>query len=204
MHEHLLCDVRTPKMRAANTVDPEITLSNVWAINYGRKPHPTKYLLDLKDIAVVEMGHLRAAGGDALVELSCGGIHPDPAGLRDISLATGVNVVMGCGHYVEEYQDARNHRRTPEDFAREMIDQIRVGAWGTDVRAGIIGEIGTQTPWTDLEKRVMQGAIEAQREAAKLYANATYVEMLGVGHLPHYERVEVVAKHTDEFITLNR
>ena len=47
-------------------------------------------------------------------------------------------------------------------------------------------------------------SIEAQREAAKLYANATYVEMLGVGHLPHYERVEVVAKHTDEFITLNR
>lgn len=45
-------------------------------------------------------------------------------------------------------------------------------------------------------------SIEAQREAAALYANATYVEMLGVGHLPHYERVHVVAQHTDEFITL--
>lgn len=47
-------------------------------------------------------------------------------------------------------------------------------------------------------------SIEAQREAAELYANATYVEMLGVGHLPHYERVHVVAQHTDEFITLNQ
>jgi pimeloyl-ACP methyl ester carboxylesterase len=47
-------------------------------------------------------------------------------------------------------------------------------------------------------------SIEAQREAATMYADATYVEMLGVGHLPHYERVEVVAKHTDEFITLNK
>ena len=47
-------------------------------------------------------------------------------------------------------------------------------------------------------------SIEAQREAATMYADATYVEMLGVGHLPHYERVEVVAKHTDEFITLNQ
>jgi len=45
-----------------------------------------------------------------------------------------------------------------------MIDQVQVGAWGTDVRAGMIGEIGCQSPWTDLEKRVMQGALIAQAE----------------------------------------
>ena len=35
---------------------------------------------------------------------------------------------------------------------------------GTDVRAGIIGEIGCQAPWTDLEKRVMRGAVVAQQQ----------------------------------------
>ena len=45
-----------------------------------------------------------------------------------------------------------------------MIGQILHGAWGTDVRAGMIGEIGCSAPWTDLEKRVMQAALIAAAE----------------------------------------
>jgi phosphotriesterase-related protein len=75
-----------------------------------------------------------------------------------------VHLVMGCGYYVNDYQDPRNRDRTVEDFAQEMIGQILHGAWGTDVRAGVIGEIGCQAPWTDLEKRVMQAALIAAAE----------------------------------------
>ncbi len=77
---------------------------------------------------------------------------------------------MGCGYYVNDYQDPkRNHDRPPplflsRSFADEMIGQILHGAWGTDVRAGIIGEIGCQSPWTDTEKRVMQAALIAASE----------------------------------------
>jgi phosphotriesterase-related protein len=71
---------------------------------------------------------------------------------------------MGCGHYVDAFQDARNRDRSIDDFAAEIVAQLRVGAWGTAGRAGIIGEIGCQVPWTDLERRVMAGAVIAQRE----------------------------------------
>ena len=71
---------------------------------------------------------------------------------------------MGCGYYVSDYQDPKNHNRTVDDFAAEMIGQIHDGAWGTDVCAGMIGEIGCQAPWTDTEKRVMQGAFIAASE----------------------------------------
>ena len=47
---------------------------------------------------------------------------------------------------------------------REIVGQVFDGAWGTNVRAGIIGEIGSQNPWTDLEKTVMRGAVIAQQE----------------------------------------
>lgn len=53
---------------------------------------------------------------------------------------------------------------TLDQFATEIVSQIYEGAWGTDVRAGIIGEIGCQAPWTDLEKCVMRGALIAQQE----------------------------------------
>ena len=42
-----------------------------------------------------------------------------------------------------------------------MTGPILTGAWGTDVRAGMIGEIGCQSPWTGTEKRVMRAAFIA-------------------------------------------
>lgn len=78
MHEHLLCDLRTPTMLKSNEPDPEITLQNRYAIDYGRIPHKMQYVMDMKDIAIVEMGNMKEVGGNSLVELTCGGFKPDP------------------------------------------------------------------------------------------------------------------------------
>ncbi len=163
MHEHLLSDITPPSM-ADDDRGPDICLCNYHAISYGRKKHTGNYLLDSRKIATEEVRAMQKAGGDAIVELTIGGLKPDPEGLAEISRATGVKLLMGCGHYVEEYQGASNFERTVDDFAKEITDQVLVGAWGTDIRAALIGEIGCQSPWTDLEKTVMQGAIIAQQE----------------------------------------
>jgi len=36
MHEHVLCDITPPSLAALNDPGPEITLENVYAINYGK------------------------------------------------------------------------------------------------------------------------------------------------------------------------
>ena len=164
MHEHVLCDITPPALAALNDPGPEITLKTTWAINYGRVKSARNYNIHLKDVAIDEVGLMKAAGGGTIVELTCGGLKPDPKGLADIALATGVNLVMGCGYYVDDYQDPANRGRSIDDFAREIIDQVQIGAWGTDVRAGIIGEIGCQAPWTTHEKTVMRAALIAQAE----------------------------------------
>lgn len=166
MHEHVLCDIRPPGTRADNDLGPEIKLETVWQLNYGRglKRAGRKYMLDLEDIATREVAMMKAQGGDAIVELTCGGLSPDPEGLRRIAAGTGVQLIMGCGYYVNDYQDPKNHGRTVDDFAKEMVGQILHGAWGTDVRAGMIGEIGCTAPWTDTEKKVMRAALIAAEE----------------------------------------
>lgn len=164
LHEHVLVDIRPPSWRELEQVGETITLANRFAIDYGEVLAPGNYVLDKEDVAVAELQGMRRDGGETLVDLSCGGLHPDPLGLRRVSEASGVHIVMGCGYYVDEYQDAANRERTVDEFAAEMIDQVQVGAWDTEVRSGIIGEIGCQVPWTELEKRVMGAAIVAQQE----------------------------------------
>src|SRR5258707_14884418 len=100
MHEHVLCDITPPSLAALNDPGPEITLENVWAINYGKVRHATKYRLDLIDIAVQEVETMVAAGGSSVVELTCGGLKPDPAGLPEVSAPIGGNTVMGCRYYI--------------------------------------------------------------------------------------------------------
>ncbi len=165
MHEHLLWDIRPPSLRDDPDQGPEITLCNCYAINYGRKRKtPNNLRLLCEATATEELKLMASAGGRTVVELSSGGLDPRPNGLVALARDAGVNVVMGCGHYVHEYQPLANHGRTPESFAAEMVDQIQLGAWNTDVRAGIIGEIGCQAPWTELEKRVMTGAVLAMQQ----------------------------------------
>lgn len=164
MHEHLIWDIRTKVMADDPDQGPEIDLCNCYRINYGRLKVPGNLVLRCRDTAVAEVAEMRAAGGRTVVELTCGGLKPDPDGLAEVSRRTGSHIVMGCGHYVDEYQDRANETRTPDSFAAEMIGQVFGGAWGSQVCAGIIGEIGCQAPWTALEKRVMRGALAAQAE----------------------------------------
>jgi len=164
MHEHLLVDIRPPSKREPAHLGPELALDTVWAINYGTLPAARNYLLADVAVATAEARRMVAAGGRTIVELSSGGLEPRPEALATIARESGAHVVMGCGHYVDEFQPDANRARSADDFARDMITAAFEGAWGTGVRAGIIGEIGCQAPWTALERRVMQGAIVAQQE----------------------------------------
>jgi phosphotriesterase-related protein len=162
MHEHILCDIRPPALRGMPLAP--ITPATRYDIDYGRIPNATKSLLDDRGLATAEVAAFAADGGQAMVELTIGGLSPDPPGLQAVSRATGVHIVMGCGHYVEAFHDPANATRGVDYFADEMVAAIRTGAFGTDVRAGIIGEIGCTESWTAQEQRVMAGAVLAQRE----------------------------------------
>ena len=170
LHEHILTDIRPPSWKTLPQIGEKITLQNRFEIDYGEVIAPGNCVLKDEETAIEELIKLKEVGGNSIVELSCGGLHPDPLGLKRISEATGLNIIMGCGYYVDEYQDPQNRNKTSDDFANDIINQVTKGAWNTDIKAGIIGEIGCQSPWTDLEKTVMHGAIIAQNETGAALA----------------------------------
>jgi phosphotriesterase-related protein len=130
MHEHLLWNI-TPPARRGEAMGPPLDPGQWWDLLNAdvSNPHNTTQLDH--DRAIRATAEMVAHGGRTVVELTIGGLMPDPDGLAKVARETGANIVMGCGHYVHDYQDPANADRTVDSFAREMIDQVQLGAWNT-------------------------------------------------------------------------
>lgn len=162
MHEHVLVDFTPPSRRGEP--DAKITLENVWELNYRWVDAPGLRRLNDRELAIREMRRLKADGGVSVVEVSTPGMVIDAAGLRKVSEASGITIVMGCGRYLEEFMDDADKERSVDDLAGEFIVRVRDGFDDTGVRAGLIGEIGCSWPWTKPERRSVDAAVVAQQE----------------------------------------
>jgi phosphotriesterase-related protein len=163
MHEHLLCDVTPPELASQGLPEVEITPENAFEIRYHWCRHYGNHILSDKAMMIAELQDFAAAGGGTVVELTIEGIKPDPEGLRLLSEKSGIAIVAGCGAYIESFAGLALARSVDEQAAR-MVAALREGLHGTDVRAGIIGEIGISDPPTPGELRCLTAAAIAQRE----------------------------------------
>ncbi len=121
-------------------------------------------LLHDEALAIEEVHAFRAAGGRTIVDCTSEGLGRHPAGLRRVSEATGVRIVMGSGHYRRPYLDeARLDRMSVDAIAAEMVRDLVEGVGDTGIRAGIIGEIGCDRHIGALEERVFRAAARAHR-----------------------------------------
>ncbi|MFB5083904.1 phosphotriesterase family protein [Symbiobacterium thermophilum] len=108
----------------------------------GRKKDPDTVLDDL-DLACEEVAHLQRAGGRALVEVTCHGMGRRPELLREVARRTGLQVVAATGFYQQAYHPPYVAERSAEELAELLMRDIQEGMDGTDVKPGILAEIGT-------------------------------------------------------------
>jgi phosphotriesterase-related protein len=115
-----------------------------------------------EDIACNEVQWFKDAGGGTLIDCSSSGIGTQPDALRRISEKTGVYIVLGCGWYRESVYEDAVFKQTSNHLAQQMITEIRVGFGTSDIKAGFIGEIGTERGCiTPAEERVFLAAAKA-------------------------------------------
>ena len=116
------------------------------------------------DLITEELKDFRRRGGGTLVDLTLDGVGRDPARLRRLAIATGLNIVMGAGWYRGAHYppEALIDRRIVDDLAARIVSELESGVGDTGIRPGIIGEIGTDKPWVSaLEERVHRAAARA-------------------------------------------
>ena len=192
------------------TLPHEHTAIALWQI-----PNRWDYWELTRDTEVItsELGHYRDLGGSALVDVTPPGVGRDPDWLVGLARSTGLHVVMGCGWYREAYYPAEAliDRRTVDDLAAELEAELVEGlpaADGPRVKAGIIGEIGTDKPWVSaLEERVHRAAGRAARRTGAAITTHSVMSDVGLRQLELFEAEgadpgRVVIGHADSYPVL--
>lgn len=106
----------------------------------------------------------RKAGGGAIVENTTTGIERDMPTLKQLAKDTGVHIIAGAGYYVDCTHSEATRKTSVEKLTDIIISEVLHGADGTDIRCGVIGEIGTGWPITDSEKKVLKATAHAQAQ----------------------------------------
>ena len=140
-----------------------ITLENIEWIRRNGSVHPDNVGFQDEALLVVEVMKFKNAGGGAMVDATLPDVSRDPEGMARIARATGIHVVAGCGHYVDQYHPADMSDRSEDQLMEEIIHDVMEGCHGTSIKAGIIGEIGCTTPMTGNEIKMLRAASRAQR-----------------------------------------
>lgn len=166
-HEHVLCDLTPQTLRDPAIPEVPVSLGNIHDVSYRPMAFKGNHRLTLREVAIGELAAFHAGGGGAIFELTTEGIAPDPAGLAEISRATGVLIVAGAGFYTAEFVDPETRARDVAWLADRIEVQLVEGFGATGVRAGLIGEVGCAWPLADFERRSLEAAAIAQRRTGR-------------------------------------
>ncbi|RAV19634.1 hypothetical protein DQG23_19420 [Paenibacillus contaminans] len=168
-HEHAFIDLRD-LVPAPHTISGKaLAQEKVSLTNLGRL-HRNPYavldnaVLDDERIMEWELHEFKKAGGKTFVDLTLRDIGRDPVLLARLSRALDIYIVAGCGYYIKASHPPGMDDKTVEDITEEILREIRCGIDGSDIRAGVIGEIGTSEIIYPNEKKALIAAALAQKE----------------------------------------
>ena len=206
-HEHLLIDLRILYKEPRGASDRAralegLTLSNHYELTCNWTASLENLLLD-EETARSEAELYRREGGQSIVDVTPRNLGRDPLGLQRIARATGLNIIMGAGYYGGKTHPREVESRSEEEIAEDLLRDVMVGVDDTNVKAGVIGEIGCSWPITTGELKVLRAAAEAaKRTGAPLMIHPGLDPSAPLAHLEEVRRIgldlqRVIMAHMD-------
>lgn len=167
-HDHVLFDgdfmfVEPEDEVGRKLAHEQITLENRGWVAYHWTSSRHNVDLDDEALAIAELQRFVAQGGRTIVDPTNIGLGRDPNVLVRVAEATGMHIIMGAGFYLGVTHPSDFADRSQDSIADEIIADITVGVDGTEVKAGVIGEVGCAYPWHPGEKKSLRAAADAQQ-----------------------------------------
>ncbi len=195
-----------PPAGRAHLVDQELTLENHGELM--RNPYVSRpnLLIDDPELSIRELMYYKAEGGQGLIDMTTIGIKPDPRGLRAIAQRTGIHVVAGCGYYRQPLLPEALHDRSTGQIADDLLLWLTDGMYGTGIRAGLMGELGTSSPIYPFEDRQLRAAARVQRQTGAsinvhpLIWGHEHLHILDILEEEGADLTRVAISHCDELV----
>ena len=150
-------------------------------------------ILNDPELAYRELMLFKNSGGVSLVDQTTGGLRGHDHDLlpvthalavRDMAERTGLNIILGAGWYREVYYEMKLYRMRTNQIADELIRDVTVGIDGTNVRAGILGEIGAHYTWiSPVEERMFRAVARAHKQTGVTVATHATWSAVGLHQL---------------------
>jgi phosphotriesterase-related protein len=159
-----LQEVMTASERALR--DKPVTMDILGVIRRHAYAVNDDLLLGDVDEAIREIMLYKRMGGDSLVETTLVGIGRDPIGLKQISRATGVNIICATGWYIAASHPALVKESGMNELCDYMVRELTTEIDATGIKAGVIkAACSGRTPevaFTGDEEKVLRAAARAQ------------------------------------------
>lgn len=120
----------------------------------------------VRSAVIKEMEFFKQVGGGTIVENSSVGLRNKDQHLflKKLSEETGVHIISGTGFYVANSHSSSTLNLEVEVMETMMKEDLLTGICGTNIKCGLIGEIGCSWPLHGFEKRVLQAAASVQEQ----------------------------------------
>ncbi len=176
-HEHVFIDISNqyPGKKSLYGIDGDndkVNISNLGALRRNCYLIRDNLIIDDLYTAINEMECYKRAGGNTLVDLTPVGIGRDVRKLKKVSDASGINIILSCGLYTQDTIPEQYARMNAEELGAHYIHELTVGIEGTDIKAGVIGEIGTSDKIYPIEEKALRAAaIASKHTGAPIYVH---------------------------------
>jgi len=167
-HEHIFVDMRSTWSKPNRQdklvlVDAHVSLELMGLLMHDMAVCKDNLVLDDPEAAAGELRMFQSLGGKTIVDVTTRGLSPNPTGLRNLSKKLGLNILAGTGYYTARTHSPDVTQKTVDQLAEEMIKDAESGFGETDVKAGVIGELGISHPIAENERKVLRAAAHAQK-----------------------------------------
>ncbi|PFG58348.1 phosphotriesterase-related protein [Vibrio sp. ES.051] len=149
-------------------------------INLSPQKNDEDCFLNEFSLLCEELTELKKRGVHNIVEVTNKYIHRDVEFVNKLMQATGINVLMSTGYYIEGFFPSKLYDMNVNEIAKTMVDELTLGMDGTTHKASVIGEIGSsKNEFTPTEQKVFRAAAIAHKETGAPISTHTSFSTMG-------------------------
>lgn len=148
--------------------------------------------LDCMEETIREFKDLYEKGVRNVIELSNRGMGRDISYMAKVAKESGINVLCATGFYKEPFFPEEVYTLTEEELTNLMVREIEEGIEGTEIKAEVIGEIGSSVNvFEEAEQKVFRAAIEAQKRTHKPIITHTSLGTLAMEQIAMFKEKDI-------------